>query len=46
MIEILEKKNCCGCKACGDVCPKGAIRLEQDDAGFLYPVVDKAKCVN
>ena len=46
MISILNKKDCCGCNACGDVCPKGAIRFEQDDESFLYPVVDKAKCMN
>lgn len=46
MIELADKRMCCGCNACGDVCSKGAIRFELDDEGFLYPVVDKAKCVN
>ncbi len=35
---------CCGCKACGDVCPKGAIRFTHRD-GFEYPTVDEALCV-
>ncbi len=46
MIEIKRKADCCGCCACGDVCPKGAIRFDTDIEGFLYPVVDKDKCVD
>lgn len=46
MINIHDKKNCCGCNACGDVCPKGAIRFETDDEEFLYPVIDKSLCIN
>ena len=46
MIDIKDKKDCCGCNACGDSCPKGAICFETDDEGFLYPVVDKSLCVN
>jgi len=46
MIDIKDKKDCCGCNACGDACPKGAICFETDDEGFLYPVVDKSICVS
>ena len=46
MIDICEKKDCCGCNACGDACPAGAIQFKSDEEGFLYPVVDKKKCVN
>lgn len=46
MINITDKKNCCGCQACGDACPKGAISFATDEEGFWYPKVDKAKCVN
>ena len=46
MIDTYSKKNCCGCNACGDVCPKNAIRFEEDDEGFLYPHIDKTVCVN
>ena len=41
MIDIVNKKDCFGCNTCGDVCPKDGIRFEKDDAGFLYPVIDK-----
>ncbi len=45
MISIVDKNDCCGCNACGDICPKNAISFHRDEEGFLYPVVDKALCV-
>lgn len=46
MINIAEKKNCCGCNACYDVCPKKAISLNTDVEGFWYPVVNTDACIN
>lgn len=46
MIEIKDKKNCCGCSACYSVCPTGAITMEEDEEGFRYPKIDKDKCIN
>ena len=46
MISIENKIECCGCNACGDVCPKDAITFKTDIEGFWYPVVDKEKCVD
>lgn len=46
MIDIKEKKDCCGCNACYDACPKDAISLQTDNEGFWYPVVDNAKCID
>lgn len=46
MIHITSKTNCCGCNACGDICPKQAISFETDIEGFWYPKVDESKCVN
>jgi len=40
-----NKQNCCGCTACYAVCPKGAISMQPDEEGFLYPVIDEGKCV-
>lgn len=45
MIHITDKKNCCGCSACVQRCPKQCIRLEEDEEGFLYPLVDEATCI-
>ena len=44
MISISNKSDCCGCNACGDVCPCGAITFITDEEGFLYPHVDAGKC--
>lgn len=46
MISVEQKKNCCGCNACGDICPKNAISFNTDTEGFWYPSVDQSKCVN
>lgn len=46
MINIRNKIDCCGCNACGDVCPKQAITFKTDDEGFWYPEVDMKKCVD
>lgn len=46
MIDIKSKVNCCGCNACGDVCPTNAIAFETDFEGFWYPKVNIDKCIN
>ncbi len=46
MIQLKDKANCCGCKACGDICPKHAISFTIDIEGFWYPVVDLQKCID
>lgn len=46
MIEIKDKRDCCGCNACGDVCAHKAITFKTDHEGFWYPEVDKDKCTD
>ena len=46
MIKIENKRACCGCKACEDVCPKTAISFSSDDEGFWYPKVDLSRCID
>lgn len=41
-----EKNKCCGCKLCGNMCPKGAIYFSSDKMGFEYPVIDESRCVD
>lgn len=40
-----DKKNCCACGACMNICPKNAIKMQEDEYGFLYPQIDENKCV-
>lgn len=46
MIKLYtDKKDCCGCTACKHVCPRGAIMMEPDAEGFLYPRINAELCV-
>ena len=44
MIELKDKKDCCGCHACVSVCAHKAITMQADADGFLYPVTDLTLC--
>lgn len=44
--EITDKRKCCGCAACMNICPKGCITMESDREGFLYPVIRYSECEN
>lgn len=46
MINIINKIDCCGCNACGDICPTQAIEFRTDNEGFWYPKVSLDKCIN
>lgn len=46
MIDIKNKVDCCGCNACGDICPTSAIDFTNDKEGFWYPNVNLDKCIN
>lgn len=46
MIDVQDKKICCGCTACLQRCPKHCISLKEDQEGFLYPFVNKELCIN
>ena len=45
MIDITNKKLCCGCSACVQACPKKCLSLVEDEMGFLYPTVSKEECI-
>lgn len=46
MIRIKNKKECCGCGACAQRCPKQCITMQSDKEEFAYPVVDTKQCTN
>lgn len=46
MVNPKTKSECCGCEACGQVCPRRCIDFSADGEGFLYPKVNLELCVN
>ena len=45
MVVIKDKKDCCGCNACVQKCPKQCIVLLEDSEGFSYPRVNMDVCI-
>jgi len=46
-MELLgKKKDCCGCAACLNVCPHGAISMVTDDERNIKAAVDIVSCVD
>ena len=45
IILFQDKKDCCGCGACMNACPKAAVRMREDAQGFVYPAIDEALCI-
>lgn len=46
MKRICLKEECIGCLNCYNVCKLGAIKLKQDELGFVCATIDDEKCVN
>ena len=46
MIQISDKKKCCGCTACVNACPVQCIVMRRDrEEGFDYPVANPDICI-
>ena len=43
--KYIKKTECTGCEACANVCPMGAMQMQQDESGFYYPKTNYNKCV-
>lgn len=41
---IYNIRHCTGCAACSQVCPCGAVVMEADEEGFLYPNINEERC--
>lgn len=45
MIELfIQKKNCCNCAACKNICPNKAITTEPDEDGYVFPKINRELC--
>ena len=45
-MKIEDNKLCNGCGCCANVCSKSAIKMQEDEKGFLKPIIDKDLCIN
>ena len=45
MKTVCNENACTGCNACINICPKNAIKLN-DDLRFLNSIIDESKCIN
>lgn len=41
-----NKKDCCSCGACLNICPRQAISMQEDECGFLYPRINEEQCIH
>lgn len=46
IILFNDKKQCCGCEACVNICPQKAIEMVEDEYGYKYPKINYEKCVS
>jgi coenzyme F420-reducing hydrogenase beta subunit len=42
---LCEIKKCFGCMACYNICPVNAIKIIEDEEGFLRPKIQEDKCI-
>lgn len=43
--DTYKKQDCNGCGTCALRCPTQAIQMKEDSEGFLYPEINKEKCI-
>lgn len=46
VLKHYDESLCCGCRACQQACPAGAISMAPNGEGFLYPTVDWNRCIS
>ncbi|WP_289705625.1 Coenzyme F420 hydrogenase/dehydrogenase, beta subunit C-terminal domain [Bacteroides acidifaciens] len=45
MPQLATKKDCTGCSACKQVCPKHCISMGEDAVGVVLPSIDTSLCI-
>ena len=44
--RAISFSQCTGCEACESICPRNAIKMEEDKEGFYYPIVKESICID
>lgn len=44
-MEQISHMECTGCWECENICPVDAITMKEDTEGFLFPIVNREKCI-
>lgn len=45
-IQKIMARDCTGCGACANVCPRAAITMQYDEEGFIFPEINEQLCIN
>lgn len=45
-LDTNNPKDCCGCSACVQICPKHCLVMSHDKDGFLFPTIISENCIN
>ncbi len=45
-LEIKNKSDCTGCRACEKLCSVNCIKMVEDKEGFIFPEIDEEKCIH
>ena len=45
-INHVSHQVCTGCSACYNICPKGSITMQEDQEGFLFPIIQSDSCID
>ena len=46
VFEHMNREDCMGCESCAAICPHGAIQMQEDACGFLYPTLIEDRCIH
>lgn len=46
ILESISDDKCTGCSACMNICPTDALRMTENDEGFIFPGIDSKKCIH
>lgn len=46
VINFDFENNCYGCRNCENICPKKAIKMINNEEGFIIPKIDYEKCID